>query len=93
MWVDKKMSGLNKNNIFIKQDKVAFLSGNEEPKKQAPITIKARRSEMTTKINAPIVKGVTEKHDEIIPISKIKFDKDNRDLYRDNDEDYFNSLV
>ena len=33
MWVDKKMSGLNKNNIFIKQDKVAFLSGNEEPKK------------------------------------------------------------
>ena len=31
---------------------------------------------MTTKINAPIIKGVTEKHDEIVPISKIKFDKD-----------------
>ena len=35
---------------------------------------------MTTKIKAPIMKGVTEKYDEIVPISTIKFDKDNRDL-------------
>ena len=48
---------------------------------------------MLNRTNAPIIKGVTEKYDEIVPISQIKFDKDNRDLYRDNDTDYFNSLV
>ena len=45
---------------------------------------------MLNRTNAPIIKGVTEKYDEIVPISQIKFDKDNRDLYRDNDTDYFN---
>tara|TARA_Y100000593_G_scaffold89100_1_gene172555 strand:+ start:777 stop:893 length:117 start_codon:yes stop_codon:yes gene_type:complete len=38
------MNVLNKNNILIKIDTVAFLSGNEEPKKQAPLIKKARRS-------------------------------------------------
>ena len=45
-----------------------------------------------TKQNAPIIDGVTEKFDEIVPISELIFDIDNSKLYLTNDADYYSSL-
>jgi len=47
---------------------------------------------MAKKINSPLKKGVTEKSDGNIEISKLQFDEDNVLLYGADDKDYFDSL-
>jgi hypothetical protein len=41
---------------------------------------------------SPYKKGVTERYDEIIQISKLKYDNDNINLYGADDVEYFDSL-